>query len=419
MQRFLRAGLALGLLGLGGMGTVAADALPGATLQGLLSLAKEKNPDYAGMRFEAQAAAERVGPAGALPDPRLRTELMDITRMGEQNPTLLPGNAGSTRYTLMQDLPWFGKRGLRQDIAQLEAQASERKAEGGWRELAARIRTVQAQRQYLRRNAELTQEILALMRQLEHIAQLRYGGGLAAQQDVIRAQIEQTAMQSELIALEGETRQADVRLNTLLARPGTAPLAPAETLQAPPPQPDRSTLEASLRSRNPQLFAEEARLQSAGKSRELAYSNRYPDFTLGIAPTQYQSAVKEWAVMLEINVPLQQESRRAQEREAQAMLAVAQSRKDALANQMLSDLGENLAGLEAAQRSEALAGNSLLPQAELGLRSALAAYENGKVDFATLLDAQRQIRQAKQTRIKAQLEAQMRLAEIEKLAGEE
>ena len=319
----------------------------------------------------------------------------------------------------MQDLPWFGKRGLRQDIAQLEAQASERKAEGGWRELAARIRTVQAQRQYLRRNAELTQEILALMRQLEHIAQLRYGGGLAAQQDVIRAQIEQTAMQSELIALEGETRQADVRLNTLLARPGTAPLAPAETLQAPPPQPDRSTLEASLRSRNPQLFAEEARLQSAGKSRELAYSNRYPDFTLGIAPTQYQSAVKEWAVMLEINVPLQQESRRAQEREAQAMLAVAQSRKEALANQLLSDLGENLAGLEAAQRSEALAGNSLLPQAELGLRSALAAYENGKVDFATLLDAQRQIRQAKQTRIKAQLEAQMRLAEIEKLAGEE
>ena len=53
------------------------------------------------------------------------------------------------------------------------------------------------------------------------------------------------------------------------------------------------------------------------------------------------------------------------------------------------------------------------------MRSALAAYENGKVDFATLLDAQRQIRQAKQTRIKAQLEAQMRLAEIEKLAGEE
>ena len=75
--------------------------------------------------------------------------------------------------------------------------------------------------------------------------------------------------------------------------------------------------------------------------------------------------------------------------------------------------------LETARRSAALTESSLLPQAELGLRSALAAYENGKVDFATVLDAQRQIRLARQTRIKAQLEAQMRLAEIERLAGEE
>jgi cobalt-zinc-cadmium efflux system outer membrane protein len=47
----------------------------------------------------------------------------------------------------------------------------------------------------------------------------------------------------------------------------------------------------------------------------------------------------------------------------------------------------------------------------------LAGYETGKVDFATLLDAQRQIRQARQNQIKAQAEAQMRLAEIERLLG--
>jgi outer membrane protein TolC len=419
MQLTLRVGLAAALLSLGAAGGTLADALPGATLEGLLSLAKANNPDYASMRFEAQAATERVTPAGALPDPRLRTELMDITRMGEQNPTLLPGNVGSTRYTLMQDLPWFGKRDLKRDMAQLEADASQHKAQGGWRELAARIKTVQAQRHYLHRNAQLTQEILDLMRRLEQVAQSRYAGGLAAQQDVIRSQVEQTAMQSELLSIEGEVRQADARLNALLARPSAAPLAAAETLQPGPAQLDRATLEERVRSRNPQLFAQEALLQAAGKSRELAYGNRYPDFTLGIAPTQYQTAIKEWALMLEINIPLQQDSRRAQEREAEAMVSAARSRKEALANQLLSDLAENLAGIDAAQRSAALAENSLLPQAELGLRSALAAYENGKVDFATVLDAQRQIRQARQTRIKAQLETQMRLAEIERLAGEE
>jgi outer membrane protein TolC len=66
-----------------------------------------------------------------------------------------------------------------------------------------------------------------------------------------------------------------------------------------------------------------------------------------------------------------------------------------------------------------LVTNSLLPQAELSLQSALAGYENAKVDFATLLDAQRQIRQAKLTRIKAQAEGQARLAQLQRLLGEE
>jgi cobalt-zinc-cadmium efflux system outer membrane protein len=49
----------------------------------------------------------------------------------------------------------------------------------------------------------------------------------------------------------------------------------------------------------------------------------------------------------------------------------------------------------------------------------VAGYENGKVDFATLIDAQRQIRQARaRPRIKAQAEAQIRLAEVERLARE-
>jgi cobalt-zinc-cadmium efflux system outer membrane protein len=61
----------------------------------------------------------------------------------------------------------------------------------------------------------------------------------------------------------------------------------------------------------------------------------------------------------------------------------------------------------------------LLPQAELTFNSALASYEATKVDFATLLEAQRAIRQARQNQIKARFEGQVRLAEIEKLLGEE
>ena len=400
---------------------LAEESLPGAGVESLLTLAREHNPDYASMRFEAQAATERIAPAGALMDPKFRVEWMDITKAGSQNATLWPSDVGSTQYTVMQDLPWFGKRDLKKNIATQEAQASQGKAQGTWAELAARVKTTHAQRYYLHHTQKLTLELLDLSTRLANVAQVRYAGGLAMQQDAIRAQLEQTTMQTELVALQGESRQADARLNAILARPGNAALAVPERLRPVPvaARLDADALMARVQQGNPQLFAEDARIKSAELGRDLSLKNRYPDFTLSITPTQMQSRISEWSLMLEINIPLQQASRRAEEREAQAMLSAAQSRRAATANQVLSELAENLAGLDAAQRTEQLARSSQLPQAELTFQAALAGYENGKLDFATLLDAQRQVWQAKQAQLKAQLEAQMRLAEIEKLLGEE
>jgi outer membrane protein, heavy metal efflux system len=395
--------------------------VPGNTVESLLEFAQERNPEYASMRHDAEAASERASAAGALPDPKLQVELQDITRMGEQNPTLSPSRAGRTRYQIVQELPWFGKRDLQREIATFEADGAKGRARGTWAELSSRLKSGYAQYYYVHQNESLTREILDLMARLEKVTQARYASGLAAQADAIRAQVEQTSLRNELIALENEKRMIQARLNMILARPATAPLAPPQGLR-PLPAPvklDYAMLEDRVRGRNPQLFAEDARIKAAEKTRDLTYRNRYPDFAVGIAPVQYGKSIKEWEVMFEVNIPLQQSSRRAQEREAEAMLSAARSRKDAAANEVLASLAESLSGIDAARRTEAAIATSLLPQAELTYKAALASYENGKVDFATLLDAQRQIRMAKQSRIKAQAEAQARLADIERLLGEE
>ena len=393
----------------------------GANVDGLINYAKMRNPEYAAMQAEADASGERVTPAGALPDPKFRAELRDITRFGEQNATLSPSRVGSTRYLLMQDIPWFGKRDLKREIAELEADGAKGRALGAWADVAGRIKVNFAQLYYVHRNEQLTREILDLMVRLEKVAQVRYSGGLAAQQDVIRAQVEQTNMRNELIALETEQHHLHARLNALLSRPNNAPLqVPAQLRKLPAPVTlDFATLEERVRARNPQLFADESKIKAAEKSRDLTYKNRYPDFTLGVSPIQYQNAIKEWELMVELNIPLQQSSRRAQERESESMLNAARSRKEATTNQVSAELAEALSGIEAARRTENLLTNSLLPQAELTFKAALAGYETGKVDFATLLDAQRQIRQARQNQLKAQVDAQMRLAEIERLLGED
>ena len=101
------------------------------------------------------------------------------------------------------------------------------------------------------------------------------------------------------------------------------------------------------------------------------------------------------------------------------MLGAAKERQQSIANNVMGELQETIAAYEAAVNQERLIADTLLPQAELTFRSALAGYENGKVDFATLLDAQRAIRLARQGQIKARVEQEVRLAEIERMIGEE
>ena len=399
----------------------AQQTLPGSDVESLLAYARDRNPEYAAMRYEAEAAGERVLPAGALPDPVLRTELQNITNFGTDGGTsILPGRVGSTKYTLMQAVPFWGKRDLKREAAEAEAAAAQGRAAGSWTDQAARIKSGYAQYFAVSKLIVLTREVIDLIGRIEGITQARYAGGLAPQQDAIRVQVERTAMMSELIQMETEIHHTRASLNALLARPAHEALAPPERLRPvpPPARLDHVTLEQRAREKNPQLFAADARMRAAEKNRDLAYRNRYPDFILGVVPIQTRNRVNEWELMLEMNIPLQQGSRRSQEREADKMFDVARARKDATANQLLADLSTQLSGIDAARRLEMLAQNNLLPQAELTFRAALAGYESGKVDFATLLDAQRQIRNAKQDIIKARAE-QLRLAEVERLIGED
>jgi outer membrane protein, heavy metal efflux system len=394
----------------------------GTSVQGLLEYARTQSPELAAMRQEADAAAQRLEPAAALPDPVLRVELMNINNYGNDTPaSVLPWQVGETQYRLMQTLPAWGKRDLRRDVAAADAEQASARTGATWAELAARIKTAYAEYYRAVGNERLTREVLDLMSRLEQIAQARYAGGLVTQQDAIRAQLEQTAMRSELIALDNEKRLLRARMNSLLARNAAAPLADPQALRPLPTLAvsDATTLAERARARNPQLQVEQARLTSAQKSRDLTWSNRYPDWQLGLQSTQVGSRLTSYGLMVELNLPLQQASRRAQESEAEAMVGAARSRTEALANQLLGELAGNLAALDGARRTEALVKTELLPQSGLTLQSALAAYETGKVDFATLLDAQRQTTKARQDLLKAQVEAQVRLAEIERILGED
>lgn len=410
------------LLAAAGASAQPAGQVIGGEVESLLEFARSRHPEFAALRAEAAAAAERVEPAGALPDPMFRTELRDITNEGKDaSSNLLPPRIGSTRYIFSQSVPWFGKRDLRRDVAGAGADEAQARARAGWIELATRIKLAYAQHHVHLVSIRYAQENLDLMRRVAEISRTRYASGFGSQQDALRAQSEIIAMETDLVMLEGESKQTAARIRALLGRPENLTLRPPEKLRLlpPPAKLEMAELEGRLKANNPQLAADNARIAGAEKGRDLVERNRYPDVSFGVAPTQVGKRVAEWELMLELNIPLQQESRRAQEREAELMVDAARLRRQGNLNQALAELSESLAGLEVARRLESLVSTGLLPQAELNLNSALAAYENGRVDFAAVLDAHRQLRRARGELVKARGDQQIRLAEIEKMLGED
>lgn len=389
----------------------------GRDLRGVLEFLEARNPELRAMSFEADAARRRYGVADALPDPMFQMELRDVP---VRDPTLSPAVAGSTRYELRQMFPLGDKRGLRRGVAESEVAVADARRSETLAELRMRAKTAYGQYWYATQAHRVTDEVRALMSDLERIARARYGTGLVPQQDAIKAQTEVTIMRTELLMLDSERRQAAARLNGVLARPADAPLAHAEE---PRPVPARATdfagLSRTLVERNPQLAVQSAQVAGAERNARLVRANRWPDVTVGVATIQRGSRLMDYELMVEVNIPWQRDVLRAGESEALAMRSAAEARREAVGLQLQSELGQNWAALEALRDQSVILRDTLLPQARLTFDSALSAYQAGRVDFGTLLDAQRTILRTRLDLLKVQLEQQMRLAEMERIVGED
>jgi outer membrane protein TolC len=167
------------------------------------------------------------------------------------------------------------------------------------------------------------------------------------------------------------------------------------------------------------LAVNAAQITAAERNAQLMRASRIPDLGVGAAVIQKGTRLTDYELMLEVNIPWQTDIIRANVNEAQAMSDAATARRDATAAQLQSELGQNWAALDALREQGQIVGSTLLPQVQLTFESALSSYQTGRVDFATLLDAQRQLRRTRLDLLKIELEQQMRLAEIERIVGED
>jgi len=316
--------------------------------------------------------------------------------------------------------PLGDKRELRRGVATAEASVADARRGAVVAETRMRAKTAYSQYWYAVHAQRVTESLRLVMSDLEQVARSRYSSGLAPQQDVIKAQTELTGLRTDLVMIGSERRQAAARLNGVLARPADAPLAePRELRPVPSRAFDFAALTKTVGERSPTLAMTKAQIAAAEGNAQLMRASRTPDLGVGVAVIQQGTRLTDYELMLEVNIPWQTDIIRANVNEAVAMSDAATARRDAAAAQLQSELGQNWAALDALREQGEIVRSTLLPQVELTYQSALSSYQSGRVDFTTLLDAQRQIRRTRLDLLKVELEQQMRLAEIERIVGED
>ena len=394
----------------------------GQTVLGLsevVAQALENNPEIQMARRKVESARARAGQAGYLEDPELNVEAWGVPL----NRPLSFRSSNPIVVGVRQKIPFFGKRALQSDIAGQEVKMAEEELKAKEIDIAAKVRSAYADVFMAAKTIDINQELLELNRQLGATAENLYRVGKAPQQDVFKALLEQTELLNKLTSAEKDRITAEAKLNVLLNRSiATSIGQPAEPVLNPFAL-KYADLENLAIEQRPELRALEASIGKSQKAIQLAERNgKYPDFMVGlqywVAPDQDTKHM--YTPMISLSIPFSPWTKGRHDYEVQEALAekhMAQANLTAMKNMALLEVRENLAKVEAASKSVSIYRDGLLPQADQAFQSTVAAYQAGTVNFMTLLDAQRTIRDARMGYYKALMEYEQSMADLERAVG--
>ena len=404
--------LAAGLLACAPAVGQPADVALGTTVEGLLAAGRRLSPGLRAAALDTEAAAARAAGADRLDDPTVSDSYTYY-----KDPNVFSAHT----VMLTQAFPLWGKRDLRRQAALADVDASRGRKRAAQDDLDERIKVAFALNFLLTRDIAVNRDLAELVRRTKVAAAARYGQGGGDQAAVIQALGEETAAKSEAVRLAGARAAARARINALIGRPGDAPLAePARARPMPSTEPALAALVERARAGNPTLSASTAAVAAARTRSTLADKALYPDVTVGAGPlVQTNNRPVGFAATVGLSLPLPWGREASGRREAAAQLGVTQQRYEAARLEVEGALGEAVARLRAARATEALLRREAMPQARAAFQAVLAGYSQGRGELATAITAQRGVREVELRLLQAQLEAQVEMAAIERLIGDD
>jgi outer membrane protein TolC len=321
-------------------------------------------------------------------------------------------------FGLMQTFPWPGKLGFSERQAQHVAEAERLVAEDTELGLLAGVRSYYYRLAYIDRALLVMEETRQLLRDFRQVSSTLYSVGSGLQQDLLQAEVSVARMTADIVVMRQERLATAARLNALLGREASTPVAATELpeIGAEPAGVD-SLIEVAV-ARRPALLAAQERIRAAEAGYRAARRELYPDINISLSYNQRPEFVDMASLMIGVDVPLWAgSSRLPKRREAEALQAEAEAEALELYNETYARLAELRAQAERAGSLSRLYATAILPQARAAVESALSAYRVGRVDYMTLLENQMTVNRYEIETIRLRAEFHRAVAEIEALVG--
>ena len=392
------------------------------TLEWSLERAREANPSLEALQALSEAASHRVRPAGALDDPRIAYDASNIpTGDFDFDSTPLSGH----QLGLRQKLPFPGLLSNRKAAARKAAEATELLVEDRELVVDSAVESAWAELAFAQQALDITRRNIALLRQLSATAESRYrvGGGL--QQDVLRAQVELTALLEQELRRAEAIERAEARLVALLDLPPDLELPRTAALVLDAPLPALPPLFERLESTNARLRAAARGVEEARHRVRVSELEGMPDIDLGLGYRVRRDVTGDpvngddfLSAGFTVRLPLDRSKWRARVAERNALLRRAEASLRDVRNTLGARVRTAHAELTRALSEEALLETGLIPQARQSLASSRSAYEVGRIEFLSLLDSQVRLLDAELRLARARADKRSAFAILETASGE-
>lgn len=291
-----------------------------------------------------------------------------------------------TTVALMQTLPPAGTRGAARRAAEADAEAIEREHAHHVAEVAARAATAFFDLAGIDARLAIAAETRGLLERDAKAAEERYRVGRGAQADVLRADLEKTRLEREIVAMQGERSASEAALNALLARPGTTREPPIPAIDPDETLPDTEAFLARALAESPVLAHYGAAVAGAQEEARGAGFEGRPMWSLWAQYGVRQHLDDMISASVGLSLPFLHRGRvRARVAEAGARLEAARAERSEAEYRLRGAVESALAKLSSDVRQARLYRDSILPEAEMHARSAHEAYAVGVIDFSTLV----------------------------------